>query len=121
MRFVYLSSFFLFLVLPVSAGLAAAPDLSYVKNIGTESSGVVGLLIPMALGAALLFFLWGMSLFILHADDESERAKGRKVMMWGIIGLFVIVSIWGIIGWISFTVGPQNTIGEEYEAAKILN
>jgi len=60
--------------------------------------GIISLLIPIVIALSLLYFFWGLAKFILHADDETEREKGKKIMLWGIIILFVILSIWGIIG-----------------------
>lgn len=47
---------------------------------------------------ALLFFLWGLMKFILNADNEEKRKEGKSVMIWGIIALFVMISVWGIVG-----------------------
>jgi len=58
----------------------------------------------IALGLAFLFFIWGLAIFILRAGDDSEREKGKKTMLWGIIALVVISSIWGIVTLI------QNTL-----------
>ena len=46
---------------------------------------------------ALLVFLWGVAKFILKADNDTERAKGKQVMLWGLIALFVMLSVWGIV------------------------
>jgi len=41
--------------------------------------------------------LWGIFLFILHNDDDSEREKGKKNIVWGLIGIFIMLSVLGII------------------------
>jgi len=66
---------------------------------------VVASLIPIATGLALLFFIWSLAKFILNADNDEERKKGKQQMMWGIVALFVLVSIWGIVGFIGRTLG----------------
>lgn len=53
--------------------------------------------IPVVASLALVVFFWGLAKFILKADDVKAREEGRQVMMWGIVALFVLVSIWGII------------------------
>lgn len=52
---------------------------------------------------ALLVFLWGMAKFILKADNETEREKGKQVMLWGLIALFVMLSVWGIVHILTIT------------------
>lgn len=54
---------------------------------------VVALLIALA----VVFFMIGVVKFIASADDEDKRISGKKMMLWGIIGLFVLVSFWGFV------------------------
>lgn len=58
---------------------------------------IVNTLIALALILALLFLIWGLTLFMLRAGDENERIKGRNLMIWGTIALFVAVSVWGLL------------------------
>lgn len=52
---------------------------------------------PIVVALALLYFFYGLAKFILYSDDEAKRKENRNIMVWGIIALFVMVSIWGII------------------------
>jgi len=73
--------------------------------------GILRLLVPVVIALALLYFFWGLAKFILRADDEAEREKGKQIMLWGIIALFVILTIWGIIAVLQTTfVRPATTI-----------
>lgn len=54
-------------------------------------------------GLAIAYFLWGITKYILHADDVKERAEGKKMMIYGVIALAVIVSIWGFVNILSNT------------------
>ena len=60
--------------------------------------GVLSPLIVLIITLALVYFLWGMANFILRADDEQGRAKGKQMMIWGIIALFVMFSVWALVG-----------------------
>lgn len=57
----------------------------------------VGRLIPIVAGIALLVFFWGLVKFIWGAGSDASREQGRQVMLWGIVALFVLTSIWGIL------------------------
>jgi len=54
-------------------------------------------IVPFLIGLALIYFLWGVIRYILYNDDPSVRASSRQIMIWGIIILFVLVSIWGLV------------------------
>ncbi len=64
--------------------------------------------LPLVIGIALLVFFWGLAKFILRAGDEKAREEGKQIMKWGIIALFVLVSVWGIIEFLQGEFGFSN-------------
>src|SRR3989344_5515831 len=82
------------------------PFVLYAQDFGNlleRVKGYLRTLLPIAIGLALLVFIWGVIIFISAGDDK--RAEGRQKMLWGIIGLFVIVSIWGLVSFIGNSIG----------------
>ena len=63
------------------------------------------IIIPIVASLALLAFLWGLAKFISKAGGDKDIAEGRNLMIWGTIALFVLVSIWGILRFMSDEVG----------------
>lgn len=59
--------------------------------------GIVNSIIILLSGLAVLYFVWGMVTFISKSGDEKERTEGKQKMIWGLIALFVIVAMWGIV------------------------
>ena len=49
-------------------------------------------LMTLMMAVALLVFLWGAYEYVLHADSEEERRTGQNHMLYGIIGLLVMIS-----------------------------
>lgn len=58
---------------------------------------ILNALVPLLFGIALIGFLWGVAQFILQADNEEKRKEGRQIMMWGIVGLFAMTAVWGLV------------------------
>ena len=58
---------------------------------------IISALIPLVIALAILFFFWGLAKFIFYADNEEKKKEGKSIMLWGIIALFIIVTIGGII------------------------
>ncbi|MEK7581755.1 MAG: hypothetical protein AAB488_00265 [Patescibacteria group bacterium] len=54
-------------------------------------------IIPFLIALAVVYFLWGAGTFIRNAEDTNARTEGKMFMIYGIIGLFVIVAFWGIV------------------------
>lgn len=71
---------------------------------------IVSSLIPIMIVLAVLAFFWGVVKFVAHADDEKQIAEGREIMVWGLVGLFVLVGLWGIVGYLQTTLGLKTPI-----------
>lgn len=62
-------------------------------------------LLPILILLALVLFFFGVAQYVLNGENTEERAKGRQFMLWGVLAIFVLVSIWGIIKLLSVTFG----------------
>lgn len=62
---------------------------------------------------ALLVFFWGLFKFIGSMDSPEEREKGRKNILYGLLGMLIMISVYGIIYIIlnTFDVAPPSYIG----------
>ena len=88
--------------------------MTFAQFIGDGTSGVVGVInavvIPFIFGLAFLVFIWGVvKYFFLSMDNDTERTKGKKFMLWGIIGFVVLFSVWGLVGLLLSTLGIAPT------------
>lgn len=54
-------------------------------------------LIPVLMVIATIVFLWGVITYITAAGDEDKIKKGRSYIIYGLLGLFVMVAVWGIV------------------------
>ncbi|HEY4490036.1 MAG TPA: hypothetical protein VJC12_02135 [Candidatus Paceibacterota bacterium] len=68
-----------------------------LQDLILKISCLIGPLINVLIGLGLVFFLWNLAVFILKAGDEEARKNAKKMMFWGILAIFIMVSIWGII------------------------
>ena len=66
---------------------------------------IVDTLIPLMFAVALLVFFYGVVKYIFSAGNEDSRAAGVRIMLGGIIALFVIASVWGIVSFIGDAFG----------------
>lgn len=53
--------------------------------------------IPMLATLAMVLFFWGLVNYIYRSGDTKARAKGRELVVWGLVAMFVIMSLWGIL------------------------
>ena len=94
------------------SGLALIPGIAFAQTSGLSIIGNIGDLIsaitPVIVALALLYFFWGLAKYILAAGDEAAQAQGRSIMIMGIIALFVIVAVWGLVQVLASTFGVDT-------------
>ena len=105
---------------PVSYSTANGGTLNVgvVANTAQQSNGnavlkllalaqtIVSRLVPFAVGLAVLAFFWFLIVFIWKGrDNPKSHEDGMKGMGYSILALFVMVSIWGIIGFAGSMLG----------------
>lgn len=70
---------------------------------------IVVAIIPLIYALAFMFFLWGVMKFI-NANDSPKREEGKKFIIAGLIGLFVMTSLWGIVTIVGKTLGTGSAV-----------
>lgn len=53
--------------------------------------------VPFLIGLGVFVIIYGVFGYITHSADEEKRAEARQFVLWGIIGVFIMLSIWGLI------------------------
>jgi len=62
-------------------------------------------IISLAFAVAFLVFFWGIFQFIASETSDKAREDGKKKILWGIFGMFIMVSAYGLIRLIIGTFG----------------
>ena len=87
-------SFFILLTLSPALVFAAPQNFGELINLFLD---LIYALVPVIVGLSFLVFLRGLALFVWSAGDTKKHDEGKNIMIWGIVGLFVMFSLWGIL------------------------
>lgn len=84
--------------------------MTFAQFVGSGTTGIIGALniivVPIIITLAFLVFVWGViKYFFIHGNDETQRTEGRQFILWGIIGMAVIFSVWGLVAMMLSTLG----------------
>lgn len=107
-----------FMALAATTGLNSARNVDNTSinwNAGQNQDGLtiflgkvskwITYLVVIVIALAMLAFLWGIIQYITAGADEEKRAGARNYMIYGIIGLFVMVSVWALVYWLGSILG----------------
>jgi len=89
----------------VALALVTFPGVASAQGVGiggllgllNQAQDLINRLIPFVIALTVLFFLWGLFRYIMAGGDADKRKEAQGAMIWGIITLFVMVSVWGLV------------------------
>ena len=111
-------------IIAVGLGFMGLPLLAFAQT-GFATGSTLGsilvtvkrlmdLLIPIFITLGLLFFLYGLAEYVMASGEEEKVKEGRNKMIYGVVALFVMVSVWGLVGVVSRTfqvpIGVEGTL-----------
>ena len=91
-------------------------SLAAVRNLSDAGSFIIdtinNILVPVLFAVAFIVFLFGaFYTFIVGANNEEVKEKGKNLMLWGLIGFFVMVSVWGLVNILTGSISFGNNTG----------
>ncbi len=100
------------MLFPFSALIIPFGVSAQVQNI-FELGGLFlvlfNMLVVVLIALALVLFIWGVVQLITAQDDAEGRKEARKRITFGIIALFVMISVWGLVRVLVETFGTTET------------
>ncbi len=89
----------------IPTAYAAANMQQFTSNVLTPViREIVNPIIWLMFGVATVVFIYGVLQMIIKGDDATAREAGQKSMLYGVIGMFIMVAAWGIVYLIGNTV-----------------
>ncbi len=88
--------------------VANAQQFNNLVLILTSFFGLVNQAIIVGYALAFLALVWGVAKYIFSAGDEEAKGAGQRIMIGGVIGLFVITAVWGIVAFLVSSTGVDT-------------
>ena len=82
---------------------ASSNDLD--KFIGKVDTMIINPLIGLLFALAIVYFLYGVFEFLSNQENEEKKTTGKSHMIWGIIGITIMMGVWTILGIVLATLG----------------
>lgn len=82
--------------LSLALPLTAAAQVSNLEDVFQFINNLINTLLPLIIAAAVVYFIYGIARYVMAGDEEAKGAAKDKII-YGVIGLFVMVSVWGLV------------------------
>jgi hypothetical protein len=93
--------------LVLAPGIALAQSSTYIDTYLGYIIKLVNAAVPLLITIAIIVFFWGVISYVVKSDPEGKEAA-RHTMIYGIIGIAVMVSVWGLVRILRETVGATD-------------
>ncbi len=98
------------ILFPDTAYAATEVPASVLSFVGKISTEILNPIIEILFAFALAYFIYGVAAYIWNPDNEEAREKGRRGMLWGIVGMFIMVSVFGIMKFLISSIGADPSL-----------
>lgn len=96
----------------IIVALAFAPTVAFAQELGNLErllraiGRLVDIALPIVVALALLAFFYGLAKAIFGGAEGVK--EGKDLMIWGIVALFVMVSVWGLVRFVGNAFGVEQ-------------
>lgn len=82
---------------------------------GKFSAAIINPLLILIFGAGVVVFVWGLVEYLYALNVKGEQSEeGKKHMLWGMVGMFIMAAAITIIKIISSTIGSDSLLPSSY-------
>ena len=98
----------------VSTGGATSGSCDLTTGGGTlfgllcKLGSLLNSIVPVLIALGVVYFVWGVITYVVSSDEEAKKT-GRNRIIYGIIGLAVIIGLWGLVNLLRNTFGLNNS------------
>ncbi|MFA6295336.1 MAG: pilin [Candidatus Paceibacterota bacterium] len=95
-----------------SVSFAQTNTITDVNSLSVKLMQIGNLVIYFLVALAVIYIVYNVVMYIVKGDNPEEKSKAGLNVLWGIVGLFIIVSIWGLVGILTntFKTAPNTPV-----------
>ncbi len=75
----------------------AQTQLNNVNDVVSKATGIGNLAITLLISFSVIWIIWNVVHYLIMGDDATARKDAGQRILFGVIGLVVILSIWGLV------------------------
>ncbi|MFA6295337.1 MAG: hypothetical protein WC666_02855 [Candidatus Paceibacterota bacterium] len=105
----------------ISNTLATSNTITDADSLGSKLAHLGNLAIYLLVGLAIIYIVWNVVMYIVKGDNPEDKSAAGLNVLWGIVGLFIIVSIWGLVGILTNTFRTNNNVPGRFPNADFIN
>ncbi len=97
------------IAIPSFVSAQALAPITNVNNLTTRLLGIGSTFTYVLVSLGVIYIVWNVVQYFIKPSSDDRKEAGKNIL-WGIVGLFIIVSIWGLVNILTntFKTTPAN-------------
>jgi len=95
---------------PADSGNSNLTQIKDVNGLTSRIASIGTVVLYLLVAAAVIFIVWNVVRYFIGGKEGESRGPAGLNILWGLIGLFVIISLWGLVNILLNTFGTNTTI-----------
>jgi len=97
--------------------------MTIVPFLNNLNKLIINPLIILVFTLAFAYFVYGIVRFLSTdpSDKSTERTEARSAILWGIVGMVIMFSVYGLIGFVLKTFGIAPSDIQNNDVKDIIN
>jgi hypothetical protein len=92
------------------SGISGSGSVDGVFGALCKIQSILNAVIPVLVTLGVVYFVYGVITYVISSDEEAKKT-GRDRIIYGIIGLAVIIGMWGLVSILTRTFGVDSNNG----------
>ena len=101
---------FITLVLLAVPAIVSAQTITDINTAAEKATNIGNLVIGLAISIAVLWIIVNVIRYLIATNDPAKRKEGGMGILFGVVGLFVILSIWGLVAILRNSFRTQDNV-----------
>ncbi|MCX6719392.1 MAG: hypothetical protein NTZ38_03405 [Candidatus Taylorbacteria bacterium] len=89
----------------------AQSQLNNINDVSKNITSIINIVVYLLIALAVLFIIWNVVMSLIKGDKPDERNAALANIGWGVVGLAIILSIWGLVNIIMGTFKTNTAPG----------
>jgi hypothetical protein len=104
-------------LMPVSV-FAQASGLRDINDVAQKATSIGNLFTGLLIGLSIIYIVYAVVRYLIIGDGDDRGAAGMNIL-YGVVGLFVILSIWGLVSLLTGTFRFQDNQRPEFRSIQL--
>lgn len=83
--------------------------ITTIGGLIRQFNRILNILAPFLISLGVFIVIWGVFKYLSGSADEEKRAQARQFIVWGVVGVFIMTSVWGLVSIMVNTVPLKKT------------